>query len=91
MTGLKYALRQIQNKLEEDNITTEYAVFHFPFQVVMVKEDIDLDMKGRCSAGQKVLVFLLHRFLLRLSYDWRLQKPFVSIVEFLLWMSLLQI
>ena len=35
----------------------------FP-QVVMVKGDIALDMRGRCSAGQKVLACLIIRLAL---------------------------
>lgn len=34
------------------------------FQVVMIKGDIALDMRGRCSAGQKVLASLIIRLAL---------------------------
>ena len=34
------------------------------FQVVMIKGDVALDMRGRCSAGQKVLASLIIRLAL---------------------------
>ncbi|KAJ3619195.1 hypothetical protein Zmor_008727 [Zophobas morio] len=34
------------------------------FQVVMLKGDVEVDMKGRCSAGQKVLASLIIRLAL---------------------------
>ena len=36
----------------------------YNYRVVMVKGSTDLDMRGRCSAGQKVCIFLLFFFLL---------------------------
>ena len=36
----------------------------YPSQVVMVKGDTALDMRGRCSAGQKVLASLIIRLAL---------------------------
>merc|ERR1711934_1125821 len=36
----------------------------YSYRVVMVKNDTELDMKGRCSAGQKVLASLIIRLAL---------------------------
>ena len=36
----------------------------YNYRVVMVKGDVDLDMRGRCSAGQKVLSSLIIRLAL---------------------------
>lgn len=30
----------------------------FNYRIVQIKSDIELDMRGRCSAGQKVIVTL---------------------------------
>lgn len=36
----------------------------YNYRVVMVKKDTDLDMRGRCSAGQKVLASIIIRLAL---------------------------
>ena len=37
-------------------------------QVVMVKNNVELDMRGRCSAGQKVLASIIIRLALAESF-----------------------
>ena len=39
------------------------------FQVVMVKNEAELDMRGRCSAGQKVLASLIIRLALAQTFS----------------------
>lgn len=34
----------------------------FNYRIVQIKSDIELDMRGRCSAGQKVKVTTLFNF-----------------------------
>lgn len=36
----------------------------YNYRVVMMKEDVELDMRGRCSAGQKVLASIIIRLAL---------------------------
>jgi len=40
----------------------------YNYRVVMLKGDVDLDMRGRCSAGQKVLASLIIRLALAESF-----------------------
>ena len=40
----------------------------YQYRVVMVKDDVELDMRGRCSAGQKVLACILIRLALADSF-----------------------
>ena len=43
-------------------------LFYFFLKVVMVKGDTILDMRGRCSAGQKVLASIIIRLALSESF-----------------------
>jgi DNA repair protein RAD50 len=51
---------------EDSTVTspTTRAQKNFNYRVVMVKRGIELDMRGRCSAGQKVLASLMIRMAL---------------------------
>lgn len=40
----------------------------YNYRVVMVKNDVELDMRGRCSAGQKVLASIIIRLGLAESF-----------------------
>ncbi len=40
----------------------------FNYRVVMIKGDVEIDMRGRCSAGQKVLACLIIRLALAESF-----------------------
>jgi len=40
----------------------------YNYRVVMVKNDVELDMRGRCSAGQKVLASIVIRLALAESF-----------------------
>lgn len=40
----------------------------YNYRVVMVKNDVELDMRGRCSAGQKVLASIIIRLALAESF-----------------------
>eukprot|EP01012_Entosiphon_sulcatum_P002887 TRINITY_DN10730_c0_g1_i1.p1 TRINITY_DN10730_c0_g1~~TRINITY_DN10730_c0_g1_i1.p1 ORF type:complete len:203 (-),score=45.37 TRINITY_DN10730_c0_g1_i1:37-645(-) len=44
--------------------TTQQRRTNYNYRVVMVKGDVSLDMRGRCSAGQKVLASLVIRLAL---------------------------
>lgn len=46
----------------------EFHFFYFFLKVVMVKGDTILDMRGRCSAGQKVLASIIIRLALSESF-----------------------
>lgn len=41
---------------------------HYDYRVVMVRRGVAVDMRGRCSAGQKVLASLLIRLALAESF-----------------------
>ena len=41
----------------------------YSYRVVMVKNDTELDMRGRCSAGQKVLASLIIRLALAETFS----------------------
>lgn len=42
--------------------------FHVPVQVVMTKDQVEMDMRGRCSAGQKMLASIIIRLALADSF-----------------------
>lgn len=42
--------------------------FHVPAQVVMTKDQVEMDMRGRCSAGQKMLASIIIRLALADSF-----------------------
>ena len=46
------------------NMEKETAARTYNYRVVMVKGDVELDMRGRCSAGQKVLTSIIIRLAL---------------------------
>lgn len=48
----------------ESQTTTSTKARSYNYRVVMVKGDTELDMRGRCSAGQKVLASLIIRLAL---------------------------
>jgi len=47
---------------DDENATTTRA--SYKYRVVMVKQDTEMDMRGRCSAGQKVLACIIIRLAL---------------------------
>jgi len=53
----------IEIRSEAENGSTTKAR-SYNYRVVMVKGDTELDMRGRCSAGQKVLASLIIRLAL---------------------------
>jgi len=60
----------------EDVLTTTglvtsvfFVIFQFTLcQVVMVKDQVEMDMRGRCSAGQKMLASIIIRLALSDSF-----------------------
>ncbi|RDL33156.1 putative DNA repair protein RAD50 [Venustampulla echinocandica] len=52
---------RIMIRSENEN---EKAKRNYNYRVVMVKEDTEMDMRGRCSAGQKVLASIIIRLAL---------------------------
>lgn len=51
----------IMIKSENENLTLKRS---YNYRVVMVKGDVEMDMRGRCSAGQKVLASIIIRLAL---------------------------
>lgn len=41
----------------------------YNYRVCMVKDEIEMDMRGRCSAGQKVLASIIIRLALQESFS----------------------
>jgi DNA repair protein RAD50 len=52
---------EIRSELPPNSSHTKRA---YDYRVVMIKGDVDIDMRGRCSAGQKVLASLVIRLAL---------------------------
>lgn len=48
----------------EKGESTTTTVRNYNYRVVMVKQDVEMDMRGRCSAGQKVLASIIIRLAL---------------------------
>ncbi|XP_055331445.1 DNA repair protein RAD50-like [Paramacrobiotus metropolitanus] len=55
---------EIRSDADENGIEGEKARRTYNYRVVMIKEDHALDMRGRCSAGQRVLACLIIRLAL---------------------------
>lgn len=51
----------IMIRSESENVTSTKS---YNYRVVMVKQDTEMDMRGRCSAGQKVLASIIIRLAL---------------------------
>ena len=51
-------------KIKSDEVTTSTRGKSYNYRVVMYKQDAELDMRGRCSAGQKVLASIIVRLAL---------------------------
>ncbi|KAM3161488.1 Zinc-hook domain-containing protein [Lachancea thermotolerans] len=51
-------------KIKSDEVTTSARGKSYNYRVVMYKQDAELDMRGRCSAGQKVLASIIIRLAL---------------------------
>lgn len=52
----------------ESDVGTNSARANYNYRVCMVKRDTELDMRGRCSAGQKVLACIIIRMVLVESF-----------------------
>ena len=53
---------------DHDEVTSTTTRKSYNYRVVMVKNDVELDMRGRCSAGQKVLASIIIRLALAESF-----------------------
>nr|XP_018262086.1 DNA repair protein RAD50 [Kwoniella dejecticola CBS 10117]OBR84244.1 DNA repair protein RAD50 [Kwoniella dejecticola CBS 10117] len=53
---------------DHDETTSTSTRKSYNYRVVMVKNDVELDMRGRCSAGQKVLASIIIRLALAESF-----------------------
>ncbi|KAL3233887.1 DNA repair protein RAD50 [Nakaseomyces bracarensis] len=51
-------------KISSDEVGTSVKGKSYNYRVVMFKQDAELDMRGRCSAGQKVLASIIIRLAL---------------------------
>lgn len=56
-TDVDYVCIRSENETQKGNKSYNY-------RVVMVKQDVEMDMRGRCSAGQKVLASIIIRLAL---------------------------
>eukprot|EP00914_Ancora_sagittata_P007249 GHVO01014324.1.p1 GENE.GHVO01014324.1~~GHVO01014324.1.p1 ORF type:complete len:176 (+),score=24.70 GHVO01014324.1:26-529(+) len=56
----------IRSDTDQDQPTTGQRSYNY--RVVLVRDGIELDMKGRCSAGQKILASLIIRLALAESF-----------------------
>jgi len=54
----------IMIKSENDSSGTASEKRSYNYRVVMTKQDVEMDMRGRCSAGQKVLASIIIRLAL---------------------------
>ena len=54
--------------IRSDGETDETSSRSYNYRVVMVKNEVELEMRGRCSAGQKVLASLIIRLSLSESF-----------------------
>lgn len=54
----------IMVRSDNDNASTTSTRRSFNYRVVMVKQEAEMDMRGRCSAGQKVLACIIIRLAL---------------------------
>ncbi|WVQ73482.1 hypothetical protein IAR50_003054 [Cryptococcus sp. DSM 104548] len=53
---------------DHDEASTSATRKSYNYRVVMVKNEVELDMRGRCSAGQKVLASIIIRLALAESF-----------------------
>lgn len=53
---------------DHDETTSTSTRKSYNYRVVMIKNDVELDMRGRCSAGQKVLASIIIRLALAESF-----------------------
>lgn len=53
----------------EAEVTTSSTRRSYHYRVVQVKNDVDIDMRGRCSAGQRVLACLIIRIALAETFS----------------------
>lgn len=51
-------------RIRSDEVSTNVKGKSYNYRVVMYKQDAELDMRGRCSAGQKVLASIIIRLAL---------------------------
>lgn len=58
----------IRSDTEDENAQCDTTRRSYNYRVVMVKSEVELEMRGRCSAGQKVLASLIIRLALSESF-----------------------
>ncbi|KAE9545442.1 hypothetical protein AGLY_000985 [Aphis glycines] len=69
-TGNDIDYIQIKTSSDDKPIQTDTSKKRtFNYRVVQIKNDIELDMRGRCSAGQKVLACLIVRMALAETFS----------------------
>lgn len=62
--GIRSSTEQLQPTNDDGSSVMIAGSRSYNYRVVMVKDEVELDMKGRCSAGQKVLACLVIRLAL---------------------------
>jgi len=75
---------------DHDETTSTTTRKSYNYRVVMIKNDVELDMRGRCSAGQKVLASIIIRLALAESFgqgcgvlaldEWVFSIPFSALL-----------
>lgn len=66
-------------RIVADDVGTKVNVSRYSYRIVMVKKGTEIDMRGRCSAGQKVLTCLIVR--LALAERFALKCGFLALDE----------
>lgn len=59
-----YAGTDVDTIMIKSDVDTVHKNRSYNYRVVMVKQDVELDMRGRCSAGQKMLASIIIRLAL---------------------------
>ncbi|GJQ67982.1 rad50 [Trypoxylus dichotomus] len=59
----------IQIRTEQPDSKTDSSRRTYNYRVIQIKHDVEIDMRGRCSAGQKVLACLLIRMALAMTFS----------------------
>ena len=64
-----YSSRDIQTiKIVADECTTSTKKTTYKYRVVMIKDGVEMDMRGRCSMGQKALGSIIIRIALAKTF-----------------------
>ncbi|ELA46891.1 hypothetical protein VCUG_01589 [Vavraia culicis subsp. floridensis] len=57
------------NDIDRIELKAEITSSKYSYKLVMYKNDVELEMRGRCSAGQKVIASLIFRLALSITFS----------------------